>query len=157
MSEATNDDRLSEALERLQRLEDTQAVLNLFQDYRRHLDTRDLAAYAKLFTEDGVWSGNLGSATGPAAIEELLVNTLEIHEHPRERHLHLVENPVVEVDGDTATATSNWVYITRDFSDNPVVSMIGSYRDVVVRTDAGWLFKRRDASLDFPYAELVSG
>ena len=62
--------------------------------------------------------------------------------------------PVVEVDGDRATASSTWVYITRDFSDNPVLSLIGHYRRRPTRTDGGWKFLRREAYLDFPYSAL---
>jgi hypothetical protein len=151
MSDITNDARLAEALARLQRLEDIDAIWRLCQRYRRHLDERDFAAYSQLFVEDGVWIGNLGSATGPAEIEQLLIRTLERHEDPAERHLHLVDNAVIEVDGDTGTAESTWVYLSRDFRDNPVLSLIGSYKDQLVRTDDGWMFKRREAYLDFPY------
>ena len=151
MTEDTNDQRLVEALARLQRLEDIDAIWRLCQRYRRHLDERDFAAYSRLFTDDGVWIGNLGSATGPEEIEQLLVRTLELHPDPAVRHLHLVDNPVIEVDGDEGTAETTWVYITRDFSDNPVLSLIGHYNDKLVRTEEGWKFKRREAYLDFPF------
>jgi len=151
MSDTTHDDLLAEALARLQRLEDIDAIWRLCQEYRRHLDERNFAAYSRLFVDDGVWIGNLGSATGPAEIEQLLIRTLERHEDPAVRHLHLVDNPVIEVDGDRATAESTWVYISRDFSDNPVLSLIGHYKDVIVRTGEGWRFQRREAYLDFPF------
>ena len=139
---------------RVRRLEDREAIWNLFLEYRRQLDRRDFAAYAQLFTEDGEWLGNLGSARGPAEIEQLLIRTLDGWGGESSAHLHLVDNAVIEVDGDRATAESTWVYITRDFSDNPVLSLIGHYRDVVVRTNAGWRFSRREAYLDFPYEAL---
>ena len=50
-----------------------------------------------------------------------------------------------------AGAALGWVYITRDFSDNPVLSLIGHYHDVIVRTGEGWRFQRREAYLDFPF------
>ncbi|MFN8221636.1 MAG: nuclear transport factor 2 family protein [Gaiellales bacterium] len=152
MSDTTNDGTLTEVLARLKRLEDIDAIGKLCLQYRQHLDERDFAAYSTLFVEDGVWIGNLGSATGPAEIEALLERTLERHTTP-ERHLHLVANPVIEVDGDTGTAQTTWVYLTRDFRDNPVLSLIGHYEDKLVRTDAGWRFQRREAYLDFPYEE----
>jgi 3-phenylpropionate/cinnamic acid dioxygenase small subunit len=151
MTDPTNDDRLADVPTRLQRLEDLDAIWRLCQRYRRHLDERDFAAYAQLFVEDGVWIGNLGSATGPAEIEQLLIRTLERHDDPAVRHLHLVDNPLIEVEGDRGTAETTWVYVTRDFSDNPVVSLIGHYRDQLVRTPDGWKFKRREAYLDFPF------
>jgi hypothetical protein len=140
--------------ERLQRLEDRELIWRLFLEYRRQLDRRDFAAYAQLFTEDGEWLGDLGKAVGPAEIEQLLIRTLEGYTGEATAHLHLVANPLIDVDGDRATAESVWVYITRDFSDKPVLSFIGHYEDVLVRTDAGWRFQRRVAYRDFPYHAL---
>ena len=139
---------------RLRRLEDQDAIWRLFQEYRRHLDRRDFASYSRLFTDDGEWLGNLGHARGPAEIEQLLIRTLAGWDGEATAHLHLVDNAVTDVDGDRATAESTWVYITRDFSDNPVLSLIGHYRDVLTRTPGGWRFLRREAYLDFPYQEF---
>ena len=150
--DTTIEAELAELRGRLARLEDVQAIWGLFMDYRRHLDRRDFASYAQLFAEDGEWLGNLGHARGPAEIEQLLIRTLERHDNESVAHLHLVDNPVIDVDGDRATSESTWVYITRDFSDNPVLSLIGHYRDVLTRTGEGWKFQRREAYLDFPYS-----
>jgi ketosteroid isomerase-like protein len=154
----TGDANTAGALERLearvQRLEDVEAIERLFLEYRRLLDRRDFAAYAKLFADDGEWRGNLGKARGHEEIEQLLLRTLAGWTGESTAHLHLVDNVVIEVDGDRATAQSTWVYITRDFSDNPVLSLIGHYEDVLARTAAGWRFQRRTAYLDFPYEAL---
>jgi ketosteroid isomerase-like protein len=139
--------------ERLQRLEDREEIWNLFMEYKRHLDQRDLAAYSRLFTDEAVWIGNLGEATGPAAIEALLLDTLEIWDHDKDRCYHLGANPVIELDGDRATSESTWVYITRGFNDEPVVALVGHYVDQLVRTTDGWRFHRREAYLDVPYEE----
>jgi ketosteroid isomerase-like protein len=139
---------------RVQRLEDIEDIWRLFIEYRRHLDRRDFAAYAQLFVEDGEWIGDLGRAKGHAEIEQLLIQMLEGFTGESTAHLHLVDNAVIDVDGDQATAESTWIYITRDFSDNPVLSLIGHYRDVVVRTESGWRFQRRVAYRDFPFFPL---
>lgn len=139
--------------ERLRRLEDREAIWGLFMEYKQHLDQRDLAAYSQLFTQDAVWIGNLGEATGPAEIEALLLETLEIWDHDKDRCYHLVANPVIELDGDRATSESTWVYITRGFNDEPVMALVGHYIDVLTRTSEGWRFLRREAYLDVPYEE----
>jgi hypothetical protein len=148
----------TDALERLEarvrRLEDVEAIERLFLEYRRLLDLRDFAGYAQLFTEDGEWRGNLGRARGPEEIEQLLIRTLEGWGGEHTAHLHLVDNVAIDVDGDRATAQSTWVYITRDFRDNPVLTLIGHYDDLLGRTEAGWRFLRRTAFLDFPYEQL---
>lgn len=139
---------------RLQRLEDREQIWRLFMDYRRHLDRRDFAAYSRLFTDDGEWLGGLGRAQGPAAIEALLERTLEVYPDDSTRTYHLVANPEIDVDGDRATAESTWCFLTRDDSDRPVLSLVGHYRDVLVRDGSGWKFQRREAYLDMPYQPL---
>lgn len=139
---------------RLQVLEDKEAIWRLFMEYKRHLDARDFKAYASLFTDDAVWVGNLGKAVGPGEIESLLVQTMEVYPSDLERTYHLVMNPVVDVDGDTATALSNWGYVTRGEQDAPVLEMLGHYVDVIVRTPDGWKFQRREAYSDVPHISL---
>jgi uncharacterized protein (TIGR02246 family) len=145
---------IEELAARVRRLEDLEQIWRLFMDYRHHLDQRDFAAYASLFTDDGEWLGGLGRAKGPAEIEALLERTLEVYADDSTRTRHLVDNPVIDVDGDRATAESTWCYIERDEQDRPTLALVGSYRDVLVRTGAGWKFLRREASLDFPFRAL---
>jgi|SRR5690348_10213339 hypothetical protein len=139
---------------RVRRLEDTEGVWHLFMEYRRLLDARDYAAYSQLFVEDGEWLGNLGEARGPAEIEALLERTLERYPDDSSRTHHLVCNPVVQVDGDRATAQSTWVYVTRDEHDRPELSLLGHYDDVLTRDGDGWKFLRRVAYCDMPYEVL---
>ncbi len=146
--------RLDDLAARVQAMEDKDAIWMLFMEYKRHLDARDFKAYASLFTDDAVWVGNLGKAVGPDEIEALLVRTLEVYESDLERTYHLVMNPVVNVNGDTAKAKSNWGFITRGETDNPVFEMLGRYTDELVRTPEGWKFSRRVAYSDIPYISL---
>ncbi len=140
--------------ERVSRLEGVEGVWRLFQEYRRLLDLRDFAAYSRLFADDGEWVGDLGSAKGPAEIEALLGRTLEVYEDDRTRTYHLVANPVVDVDGDRATATSMWCFLTRGQGDAPVLEMVGHYVDTLTRESGGWKFLRRVAYRDMPYVAL---
>ena len=146
--------RLDALAARVQAMEDKDAIWMLFMEYKRHLDARDFKAYASLFTDDAVWVGNLGKAVGPGEIEALLVRTLEVYSSDLERTYHLVMNPVINVDGDTAKSKSNWGFITRDEKDNPVFQMLGRYTDELIRTSDGWKFSRRVAYSDIPYISL---
>jgi ketosteroid isomerase-like protein len=140
---------------RLQRLEDIQEITSLFMSYRRTLDEREFATYAELFAPDGEWTGNLGSYTGPAAIKQMLedsVGTAFAVESGND--FHLVANPDIVVDGDRATASSTWVFVTRDGDDRPQVSLLGHYTDVLARTPRGWRFLRREAFCDIPAEHL---
>jgi 3-phenylpropionate/cinnamic acid dioxygenase small subunit len=149
--------RPEENAARVRALEDREAIWRLLQDYRHQLDQRDFAAYSRLFTEDGEWVGDLGSAKGPAEIEALLVRTLEVYPDDSTRTLHLIANPVIDVEGDSATASSMWCYLTRDESDNPVVFFVGQYEDELVRVESEWKFRRRVARRDMPYVEVGPG
>ena len=136
---------------RLKRLEDREQIWELFMSYRRSLDQRDFAAYARLFAEDGEWIGGLGRAKGPAAIQALLERTLEVYPDDSSRTYHLVTNPSIELDGDRAEAETTWCFITRDDSDQAVLSLVGHYRDVLTREDGRWKFYQRRAFTDIPY------
>jgi uncharacterized protein (TIGR02246 family) len=146
--------RLDRLEARIQVVEDREAIWRLFQQYKAHLDQRDFKAYAALFTDDAVWVGNLGKATGPAEIEALLVRTMDVYASDRERTYHLVMNEQIDVDGDTATAWSNWGYVTRAEGDAPRFEMLGHYVDDLLRTPDGWRFQRREAYSDIPYISL---
>jgi ketosteroid isomerase-like protein len=146
--------RVDSIEQRLRRLEDRDAVWRLFMTYKEHLDQRNFEAYASLFTDDAVWIGNLGKCHGPAQIEDMLIKTLEVFASDHERAHHLVLNPVIDIDGDTATAKSNWAFVTRSDTDAPVLSMLGTYYDELRRTEDGWKFSRRVAYSDIPYIDI---
>ena len=140
---------------RLQRLEDIQEITTLFMAYRRTLDGRDFKPYAQLFAPEGEWVGNLGSFKGPAAIEQMLHDSVgTAFGIDAGEDFHLVANPDIHVDGDRATATSTWVFVTRTGEDRPQVSLLGHYTDVLARTPDGWRFLRREAYCDVPREHL---
>ncbi len=149
------DTRLDQLMRRVQRLEDHDAIWRLFMTYKQHLDQRDFKSYASLFTDDAEWVGNLGKVVGPQQIEQLLNETLEVWDDDRQRTYHLVLNPEIDVDGDTATARSTWGYVTRDEHDAPVFLMLGRYLDELRRTPEGWRFSRRVAYSDIPYIDIT--
>lgn len=149
-------DQLAALAARLQRLEDMQGIWELFMDYRRHVDARDFAAYSTLFTAEGVFSGSLGLAKGPAQIKALLDRTLEVFADDTTRTYHLVTNPEIELGEDRATTTTMFCHIERDGDDKPVISLVGRYLDVVVRDEGRWKFQHRQVVMDIPYAVPMS-
>jgi hypothetical protein len=84
----------------------------------------------------------------------MLERTLQVYPDDSARTLHLVANQVIDVDGDRASAESTWCYVTRDDADNPVLELVGHYRDRLARVEGGWLFVRREAYRDMPYFAL---
>jgi len=133
--------------DRVQRLEDLQAISRLFHDYRRYLDGKDFSSYSQLFVEDGVF-GAAEAPKGPVEIQkyvEGLIPRGNLREHKGE-DLHLVANEVVDLDGDSATAYVTWVYIVRDEDGAPVLCKTGHYDDTLVRHEGRWKFARRRGS-----------
>jgi uncharacterized protein (TIGR02246 family) len=134
---------------RLQRLEDMEEIRTLLLDYGRHLDSRDLAAYSKLFAKDGEWVGGFGSARSPAGILAFMEKNLGTGPN-RNNSFHILSNFVIDVKGDTATAWSRWTFVVPAADGKPVISQSGRYDDTFVREDGRWKFKRRTASNDIP-------
>ena len=144
-------DQLERLAARVQAVEDILAIHQLLMDYRRCIDARDFKAYAALFAADGVWTGSLGTATGPQEIEALLEREVDVFEDDSSREYHLVANPEITVDGDVGSAESTFCLITRGPGDSPSVTLVGRYRDTLVRAEDGWKFRRRETLLDIPY------
>jgi uncharacterized protein (TIGR02246 family) len=133
---------------RLQRVEDLQAIQQLFVDYGQYLDAGNFDAYASLFADDGeVLLGPLGRAQGRENIKALMTKTLE---GQAGSSYHLITSPVVALDGDSATATVMWTVIARDANGAPELTMVGRHVDELVRQPDGWKFRRRKGFIDLP-------
>lgn len=137
--------------QRLQLIEDREAIRRVFLDLQDALDGRDLEAYGNLFTDDGEWAGIVGRAVGPAAITEILSQYCKPWESEGHRTYHSNVDIVIDIDGDTARATSKWHHYIRGEKDEPVMWHLGHYDDRLRRTPAGWRFTRRAAYGDIPY------
>ena len=60
------------------------------------------------------------------------------------RSAHLSANPVIDVDGGTATAETDFVVLQRDEDGRARVALVGRYRDRLRKTDDGrWRFVQR--------------
>lgn len=141
--------------ERLRALEDDRDIRDLIIRYAQRLDARDHRGYAELFARDGRWSGRMGDAVGPAAIEAMLVAGLgpAPEGFRNTKNFHLMSNITVEIDGDTATAQSRLVYFARSKEARPVPMLAGRYLDEFVREDGKWKFKFRQVIGEIPTRE----
>ena len=133
---------------KIQRLEDLEEIRGVLLDYGRFLDTRDFAAYSRLFARDGEWVGGFGSVQGPAAIQVFMEK--QIPGPNRNNTFHILSNFQIDVHGDTATASSRWTFVTPGPDKKPAMSQAGRYDDTLVRENGHWKFKRRVASNDIP-------
>lgn len=134
---------------RLQRFEDKDEIQQLLLDYGRHLDSRDFAAYGRLFAKDGEWVGGFGTASGgPAAIQAFMEKSMGTAPNAAKNY-HLLSNFVITVSGDTATAWSRWAFVVPG-ERGASIAQAGRYDDTLVRENGRWKFKRRVASNDTP-------
>lgn len=139
---------LEDIVKRLQTAEDLIAIQQLFNRYGNYLDAGEFDKYAELFAEDGELKlGPMGRVTGRAAIAEMMSKQLSASIG---QSYHIISNPVIDLDGDTATSEVMWSVIYRGDGEKPVLGMIGRHRDELQRTADGWKFKVRAGYVDIP-------
>lgn len=139
--------------QRVQVLEDERAIREVLVLYGEYLDAKDYANYASLFARDGRLTVAWGSATGPAAIEKLLVENAGVPSagYINMDRFHLMTTAVVHVDGDRATARSRYTVFEASPENRPSAVHSGRYEDELVRESDGWKIRRRTAHGVLPY------
>jgi hypothetical protein len=137
----------SAALEaRVQWLEDREEIERLLMEYGVTLDNRDFTAYSQLFATDGIWSGSIGTIRGQAAIKAAMEKAFDTATAPTgDGSFHLLTNPIIDVQGDHATAISKWTFVHL-VDKKPVIALAGRYDDSLIRQNGRWRFERRVAS-----------
>ena len=137
---------------RVQVLEDREAIRALILAYGEAHDGRDYRTFADLFAAEGEWVGGLGSAKGPEAIFELMDSTIGHDPQPGgSGTYHVMTNDQIEIDGDRASATTKWIYLTpAEDGGAPRMVFLGHYDDEFIRENGEWKFLRREAPVDLP-------
>jgi uncharacterized protein (TIGR02246 family) len=126
--------------------EDRAAIHALLTDYGRTLDARDFAGFAALFAEDGVYVAGGGGAplSGAAAGEAMQRTFAENALGFAEPNYHLFFNETVAFTGpDSASATSQSLYMVPGENGAPRAAMMAEYQDQLVREGGQWKFARR--------------
>lgn len=134
---------------RVQILEDREAIRALITAYGYAHDHRDYKTFASLFASNGEWVGGLGSAKGPEAIFALMDKS--IGHNPVAKGsgtVHLMMNDQIKIDGDRATAVTNWLYLVPSEDGTPRAQFLGHYNDQFIREKGEWKFLRREAPVD---------
>jgi 3-phenylpropionate/cinnamic acid dioxygenase small subunit len=120
------------------------AVTELLYRYGELIDAGDFDGVGELLAR-----GSFMGVSGAASIAKLFAATTrrfpDFDNTPRTRHLVL--NPMVEVDGDTATARSTFCVVqqTEAVALQPIV--VGRYADGFARDEAGWYFTERTVDI----------
>jgi uncharacterized protein (TIGR02246 family) len=120
-------------------MSDKDQIRELLARYCFALDADRFDDMAALFTPDAVWETAFGTGTGRAGI---VSQARSIATGARPRRIHLTTNIVIDLDGDTAAARSNWVVI-QNTQSGPAIGSGGAYVDRLVKVDGQWFFQHR--------------
>ena len=125
-------------------LEDIEAIRTLKARYCQLCDDdHSPDGLAELFVPDGVWEATVsGRYEGTDAIKGFFT---QLRASGRIRNsAHNAVNPIIEVDGDTATGMWRLIMLYTANVAEPLPKyyrIIGWYRETYVRTAAGWRFQ----------------
>jgi ketosteroid isomerase-like protein len=130
-----------------QTLLDRVAIEDMVTRYYANFGKQDAAEdFGAFYTEDAVFDVNGIVSQGREAIEKFYADSAEEADAPASQgtfHM-MISNPVIDVDGDTATAEFMWTgVINRGIQDPPELLEQGREYDLLVRQDGQWRIKKR--------------
>jgi uncharacterized protein (TIGR02246 family) len=117
-------------------------IRKVLEQYCARLDAGEAEQLGELFSEDCSFTMMGNTYQGRAAIAAVWSRLTKTD---RPATLHLLVNPLITVNGDTADAVSGWTMVERSGEHGrPVVALAGRYHDTLVRgEDARWRFSSR--------------
>ena len=141
---------MAQLAKRLQVLEDIEAIKKMKAEFHGLCDEgyKDLDGIMDFFVEDGVWDGeSFGTYEGRAAIRAFFADAPKMLPFVR----HQIMNPIIEVDGDTATGQWYLLQPCTTAGDNGEQAVWGSakYKETYVRVNGQWKFQRLGVTLGF--------
>ncbi|MFC0527729.1 nuclear transport factor 2 family protein [Phytohabitans kaempferiae] len=127
--------------ERVARLLDERDILATLNGYAHAMDYHDEATWVDAFTEDAVFDV-VDSVSGVRVHREEgreeLARYIANYPSPPPYRKHVMVNPVVTVDGRTATVRAYWILLERMAGKGlPELVAFGAYRDRLVKQDDG--------------------
>ena len=164
-----NDAAVQEAIDRI-------AIEAMVTEYYAHLGGEDSSAFDRYFTEDAVFDVNGIVANGRDEIEGIYTGMREdedadavsgpdasatgaasSEEGYRPVFHMILSNPVIQVDGDRATASFLWTGIQNETIDGPPVFVEqGREYDKLVKVDGEWKFSHRVVLADSGMPESMN-
>ncbi|HEU4650814.1 MAG TPA: nuclear transport factor 2 family protein [Croceibacterium sp.] len=123
-------------------------VTRYYGNFGKQHAAEDFGAF---YTEDAVFDVNGIVSKGRQAIEAFYADSAEEADAPaRQGTFHMmISNPVIDVDGDTATAEFMWTGVMNTaIADRPQLWEQGREYDLLVRQNGAWRIKKRTVIAD---------
>jgi hypothetical protein len=134
---------LEDLEKRIRVLEDIEAIKRLKARYCAYCDdSYNADGVAGLFTEDGVWETGVGRNEGREEIRAFFKQLPQSISFA----IHMVLNPIIEVDGDTAKGSWYLLCPCTRAETGRAIWQAGRYDDEYVRVDGEWKFKNLKVS-----------
>jgi hypothetical protein len=136
--------------ERLQQLEDKQAVIEVIYQYSHGINSKNRELWLDVFTEDGSWAAKStpeGGWSFKVRGQSALRGWYDEHarDWPPGSEGHIVSGPCVTLSGDEAEAKSYYLTLLR-VDGGPGLRSTGLYWDRLVRCpDGKWRIAKRRA------------
>ncbi len=130
---------LAELEKRITRLEDLESIKQLKARYCEICDDNHNAErITSIFTDSGIWEGRgIGKAQGHAEIKALFEDFQKKISYSQ----HMVLNPIIEVDGTTATGVWYFFGPFTFYEDNQAMWQAARYREDYEKVDGTWKIK----------------
>lgn len=135
----------------VKQLLDERDVMRTMTAYAHAMDYSDERAWLDVFTDDAVFdvvdavSGvRVHREEGRADLARYIAN----YPKPPVYQKHVMVDPVVTVDGDTAQVVAYWLVLRREANGVPQLTAFGRYRDTLVRRGHRWLIQQRLADVE---------
>ena len=126
---------------------DDLAIRSLIARIAQLADTGEADEYIRCFTADARWEIPGDPRRGRADIQTASQARRDAGETgPGSATRHMVGTIAVDLDGDTARATSYFQFFVHT-DQAPQLSLVGQYDDRFVRTGEGWLLDQRRITL----------
>jgi len=119
-------------------MSDEEGIRRTLALYCQLCDDGRFDEWAQLYTEDAVFRVMGQVHVGPTAIKAFIAEA----QPEGRRGKHVAVNPLIEADGDTARAWTDYIWVGPGEGQFPVTSA-GRYHDRLVRRNGAWLFAER--------------
>lgn len=120
-------------------MSDHDDIRELLVRYCHLCDDGDFEAFAELFDDDATFTVMGTTYEGRADIKRFMTAA----QPPEARGKHLISQPLITVDGDTARVATDYAFVGRT-PDGLAITSSGRYIDRVVRRNGRWLFHARE-------------